>query len=164
MTALVQGGSHSSASSTSSPRLGFTHHTVPLFLPSSLSQISPDLLSFAGDEATSLEGKLAAVRKNVEAVQAVIQREKDEEIGEEFEVKINLEASKTVFFQRKDGQMVLVPHYPAVHKGGEVSLNTEEYDEFAWVSLSELLDFEPKIPNVTEMSIWAQGALKNASY
>lgn len=90
-------------------------------------------------------------------------REKTEEIGESAQVEIDLESSKTVFYRRKDGQMVLVPHYPVVYSAGKIELNEEEYSEFSWVKLADLKEFEPKIDNIYSMAIWAKSALSSSS-
>lgn len=90
-------------------------------------------------------------------------REKDEEIGIDNQVSIVLDSSRSVFFERSDGQMVLVPHYPAIFEAGKINLNEDEYSEFAWVSLSEHESFEPKIGNITEIAIWANKVLASSS-
>jgi hypothetical protein len=41
-----------------------------------------------------------------------------------------------------------------------MKLNNEEYSEFRWVAVDELLALEPKIPTIPDMVTWAL-SLKN---
>lgn len=78
-----------------------------------------------------------------------LKREKDEEVGKDFKIKINPRYCANRFFIKKDGSRMILPHYYAVYESGEIELN-EEYSEFKWVSLSDLEKFEPKISNIPE--------------
>lgn len=80
-----------------------------------------------------------------------LKREKNEEVGEGFKIKICTTYNTTtdVLFKKKDGSVMVLPHYYAVHVKGEIELG-EEYSEYRWVKLDELKDFEPKIPNIPE--------------
>jgi len=79
-----------------------------------------------------------------------LKREKDEEVGSEFKVKIFPTYSTNAFFVKKDGSRMVLPHYYAVHEEGEIKLN-EEYSEYTWVPLVDIYMFEPKIPNIPEI-------------
>ncbi len=78
-----------------------------------------------------------------------LKREKDEEVGPNFKIRICPKYSTNLFFIKKDGSRMILPHYYAVHVGGEIVLN-EEYSGYKWVALDELVAFEPKIKNIPE--------------
>lgn len=82
-----------------------------------------------------------------ESILAGLTREKNEEVGLSFKIKIMLDLSINEHFVRKDGNPMILPHYFAEHEGGEIVLS-DEYSEYKWVSLAELEDFQPKIPNI----------------
>jgi hypothetical protein len=48
---------------------------------------------------------------------AGLKREKDEEVGENFKIKIFPNLSYNTFFRKKDGNAMILPHYLAVHIG-----------------------------------------------
>lgn len=79
---------------------------------------------------------------------AALHREKSEEVGADFKVKVLPYPSIDVFFVKKDGSRMILPHFLAYHIGGEIVLN-EEYSEYAWVRLDSLSEFEPKISNIS---------------
>lgn len=79
-----------------------------------------------------------------------LKREKDEEVGNEFKVRIFPTCSTNIFFVKNDGSRMILPHYYAVHEEGEIELN-KEYSEYTWVPLAEVGSFEPKIPNIPEI-------------
>lgn len=77
-----------------------------------------------------------------------IRREKDEEVGADFRIRVaSMFSCYNVLYQKKSGQHMILPHYVAVHTGGDVSLNPDEYTAYKWVSLGELADFGPKVDN-----------------
>jgi ADP-ribose pyrophosphatase YjhB (NUDIX family) len=77
-----------------------------------------------------------------------IAREKNEEVGENFRIRVAPQFScYNVLFKKKDGASMILPHLVAVHVGGEVALNPGEYSTHKWVALDELPDFGPKIDN-----------------
>jgi len=80
-----------------------------------------------------------------------IQREKNEELGEQFKISLLQIFSLNILFRKKDGNAMIVPHYIAFHQGGEISLSQEEYSEYKWVTITELDAFGPKIENIPEM-------------
>lgn len=78
-------------------------------------------------------------------------REKNEEVGERFKIKINPVCSINVLFRKKDGSSMILPHYYALHIGGEIELNKKEYSEYQWVGLENIAGFEPKIPTIPDI-------------
>ena len=79
-----------------------------------------------------------------------IKREKNEELGEDFKVKLFHTFSLNILFRKKDGSTMIPAHYLAIHEKGEVNLNNDEYSEYKWISINELDKFEPKIQNIPE--------------
>lgn len=74
-----------------------------------------------------------------------IKREKDEEVGTDFLLKLYPSICSNVFMRKKDGNSMVLPHYLAIYQGGEIRLNPEEYSESKWVKIADLEAFEPKI-------------------
>lgn len=85
-----------------------------------------------------------------ESIVAGMKREKDEEVGSNFKIKLYPIFNTTIYFLKKDGSTMVLPHYYCQHIEGEVVLN-EEYSDYKWVPLNELENFEPKIANVESM-------------
>lgn len=83
-----------------------------------------------------------------------LKREKNEEVGENFKIKIFPTFTHNVLFRKKDGSSMILPHYLAIHESGEIKLS-EEYSEFKWVEVDDLSVFEPKIPNIDLMAKFA---------
>jgi 8-oxo-dGTP pyrophosphatase MutT (NUDIX family) len=79
-----------------------------------------------------------------------LKREKDEEAGKNFKIKIYPTFSINLLFRKKDGSVMILPHYYAVHVNGNVKL-CKEYSEYRWVNLNELDSFEPKIPTIPDI-------------
>jgi ADP-ribose pyrophosphatase YjhB (NUDIX family) len=86
-----------------------------------------------------------------ESILEGLRREKNEEVGEDFKIKIFPTFTHNVLFRKKNGSSMILPHYLAVYESGEIKLN-EEYSEFKWVEVDKLAEFEPKIPNVDVMA------------
>ena len=82
-------------------------------------------------------------------------REKAEEIGSACQIRIYTDYAINIEYQKNDGTKMLLPHYYAVFEQGEIQLN-EEYDQFVWVPLNELADFEPKVPNISDVAFSLQ--------
>lgn len=76
-----------------------------------------------------------------------LKREKDEEVGVNFQILLYPKFSMNFLFTKKDGNSMILPHYLSIHEKGEIDLN-EEYSEFQWVELDKLEEFEPKIANI----------------
>jgi 8-oxo-dGTP pyrophosphatase MutT (NUDIX family) len=85
---------------------------------------------------------------------AGMKREKNEEIGIDAKVKILPYETYNVFFRKKDGSSMILPHISGIFVSGDISIN-EEYSEYKWVLISELDNFEPKIANIPEFARWA---------
>jgi len=79
-----------------------------------------------------------------------LRREKNEEVGENFKINIFPTFSTNLSFVKKDGSSMILPHYYAVHENGEIELN-EEYSEYKWVKLEDVLNFEPKINSIPDV-------------
>jgi 8-oxo-dGTP pyrophosphatase MutT (NUDIX family) len=76
-----------------------------------------------------------------------LKREKDEEVGKDFKVRIYPTFSFNISIVKKDGSAMILPHYLAIHESGDIVLN-DEYSEFKWVKLEEIGGFEPKISTI----------------
>jgi NADH pyrophosphatase NudC (nudix superfamily) len=79
-----------------------------------------------------------------------LRREKNEEVGEEFKVRIYPTFSTNLLFRKKDGNSMILPHYLAVYERGDIKLN-EEYSDYKWVRIDELNKFEPKIESIPKI-------------
>jgi 8-oxo-dGTP pyrophosphatase MutT (NUDIX family) len=79
-----------------------------------------------------------------------MRREKEEEIGKEAQVSVAANLSYNVYFQKSDGNCMILPHHYAEYLGGNIEIN-EEYSDYKWVTLDELDAFEPKIENIPEV-------------
>lgn len=88
-----------------------------------------------------------------------LRREKTEEIGPDAQVRICPLLSYNVYFVKKDGNAMILPHYYAEYQGGEIRLN-DEYSDYRWITMIELAAFEPKIANIPEMVAWARRVRK----
>lgn len=86
-----------------------------------------------------------------ESIIAGLVREKNEEVGDRFQIKINPACSVNMLFRKKDGSSMILPHYYALYMGGEVELNKGEYSEYQWVAIENIAGFEPKIPNIPDV-------------
>lgn len=78
-----------------------------------------------------------------------IKREKDEEVGENFKIELYPDYSNNLSYRKKSGDFMILPHYYARHLDGEIDLN-EEYSDYKWVDIEELVYFEPKIKNIPD--------------
>jgi 8-oxo-dGTP pyrophosphatase MutT (NUDIX family) len=85
---------------------------------------------------------------------AGMKREKNEEISTNTLVKILPYETHNVFFCKKDGNSMVLPHIPGVFVSGEITIN-DEYSEYKWVPIVELDNFEPKIEGIFEITNWA---------
>ncbi len=80
-----------------------------------------------------------------------MKREKEEEIDKECKISVFPTFNYTTLFVKKNGSHMLLPHYLAIFKGGTILLS-DEYSEYKWVRINELKSFEPKIPNIAEVT------------
>lgn len=76
-----------------------------------------------------------------------LKREKDEEIGDKCKIKVYTAYTTNTFFTKKDGAMMVLPHYYAEFISGDIVLG-EEYEDYKWVKLNELDNFQPLIDTV----------------
>jgi ADP-ribose pyrophosphatase YjhB (NUDIX family) len=83
-----------------------------------------------------------------------LKREKNEEIGESARISVCPLTSYNAYFIKKDGSAMVIPHYYAIHQGGEITIN-DEYSDYKWVRLAELPAFEPKIETISDAVEWA---------
>ena len=97
-----------------------------------------------------------------ETLLAGMQREKNEEVGDEVRLKVLPNESYNLLFRKKDGNSMVLPHIAGVYTGGTININ-EEYSDYAWVAVEGLESFEPKISTVVEATAWAVGRLSVAS-
>ena len=79
-----------------------------------------------------------------------LKREKSEEVGEDFKVKIYLDFTSSVSFVKKDGSAMILPHYFSVYESGQIKLS-DEYSEYKWVPIKEIGSFEPKIFTIPQI-------------
>jgi ADP-ribose pyrophosphatase YjhB (NUDIX family) len=81
-----------------------------------------------------------------------MQREKNEEVGEQFRIRVApLVSCYNVHYEKKDGTHMILPHYIALHMGGEVTLNKDEYSDYKWVPVSEVETLSPKVENTVDV-------------
>jgi len=80
---------------------------------------------------------------------AGLQREKNEEVGENFKIEIYPFFTTNLFFIKKSGEFMVLPHFYARHIKGEILLS-DEYSEFQWVEIDKLINFEPKISSIPD--------------
>lgn len=79
-----------------------------------------------------------------------LKREKDEEVGETFHVKVFPTFTHNALFRKKDWNAMILPHYLGFYESWEVVLS-DEYSEYQWVKIQDLETFEPKISNIPEI-------------
>jgi 8-oxo-dGTP pyrophosphatase MutT (NUDIX family) len=89
-----------------------------------------------------------------EGLLAGMKREKDEEIGQAAKINVLPDETYNLFFRKKDGNAMVLPHVASVYVTGEIELN-DEYSDYHWVPLAEIDSFEPKIPNIPQLARWA---------
>jgi 8-oxo-dGTP pyrophosphatase MutT (NUDIX family) len=107
--------------------------------------------SFIGGKLEVSDGGLAAGLK----------REKDEEIGNKALVTVYTDITKNEYYIKNDGSAMVLPHYIAVYKGGEIELLASEYSDYQWVDVDKLSTFSPVVETVEPVTQWALG-LKDA--
>jgi len=80
-----------------------------------------------------------------------IKRELLEELGGDlnYDLRMNIAINKE--YTRKDGEYMVLPHYLAIYKGGEIEINQQEYSDYTWVGLEEVDDINC-IPNIKEIA------------
>jgi 8-oxo-dGTP pyrophosphatase MutT (NUDIX family) len=93
---------------------------------------------------TFIGGKMENTDKSI---LAGLKREKNEEVGASFKIKICLTYSINHLYTKKDKTRMILPHYFAVYQSGNIHLN-EEYSEFKWIPIEALEKFEPKVSTI----------------
>jgi ADP-ribose pyrophosphatase YjhB (NUDIX family) len=112
------------------------------------------------DEYWSLIG--GKMETTDETIIGSIKREKDEEIGKGFRMRIApMFSCYNVLFKKKDGARMILPHIVAQRLDGEVRLNSSEYSEYRWVAVTELASFGPKVDNTGDV---VQNAVRLLSF
>jgi hypothetical protein len=92
-------------------------------------------------------GKMETTDKNtIESMK----REKDEEVGENFKIKVCTSFNSLTTFKKKNGQHMVAAHFFAKYASGEITLNGE-YSDYKWVPVSEFETFEPKVKDNVEV-------------
>jgi len=89
-----------------------------------------------------------------EGLLAGMKREKDEEIGQAAKINVLPDETFNLFFRKKDGNTMVLPHIASIYVSGEIELN-DEYSDYRWVPLVDIDGFEPKVPNITQLARWA---------
>lgn len=84
-----------------------------------------------------------------------IKREKQEEIGRRALILVAPQLSFNVYFTKKDGSAMVLPHIYGRYVSGDIELN-DEYSNYKWVAIDELDSFEPKIETIPAAVAWAQ--------
>jgi ADP-ribose pyrophosphatase YjhB (NUDIX family) len=79
-----------------------------------------------------------------------LKREKNEELGEDFKIRIFLDFTTNIYFVKKDGSKMILPHIYAIHESGEIKLN-EEYSGYKWVLLEDVSTLENIIPTIPDI-------------
>lgn len=79
-----------------------------------------------------------------------VRREKNEEIGQRCTLKLYPLFTINKYFQKKDGNYMILPHYYAEYNNGVIQLSAE-YSKYQWVLITDLKKFEPKISNIPEI-------------
>jgi NADH pyrophosphatase NudC (nudix superfamily) len=71
-----------------------------------------------------------------------LQREKNEEIGPDAKLKVcYMMSCYQVWYTKKDGNSMVLPHHIAIYQGGDIKLNPEEYDDYKWVLVKDVDKF-----------------------
>ncbi|MDD2637184.1 MAG: NUDIX hydrolase [Bacteroidales bacterium] len=92
---------------------------------------------------------------------AGMKREKDEEIGAGNKIKILPNETYNLYYRKKDGSCMILPHIPGIFISGEIVIN-HEYSEYSWVPIAEIDRFEPKIANIPKFTRWALQKINSA--
>ena len=68
-----------------------------------------------------------------------LKREKDEEIGPDVRLKVcYMMSCYQVWYTKKNGNSMILPHHIAIYQGGEIKLNADEYDDYKWVPVEQI--------------------------
>ena len=89
------------------------------------------------------------------SIVAALGREKDEEVGRDFRIRLLPRFSIDTHFIKKDGSQMILPHYYAEYVSGAVDLS-DEYSEHLWLESDNL----GSARNIIENLRWIVPALK----
>lgn len=90
------------------------------------------------------------------SIEAALRREKNEEVGRAFKIRLLPRFTIDTHFVKNDGNHMILPHFYAEFVSGEIRLS-EEYSEARWVPLDEL----DHVVNIIENLRWIVPALKS---
>ncbi len=107
-----------------------------------------DLYSFIGGKMETTDQKFFKGLKKEEL--EGLRREKNEEVGKDFKIKIYQKLTTNYFYIKKDGNHMILPHYYAIYKNGKIELSNE-YSNHKWVEINKISSFKPMIKNVPEV-------------
>lgn len=82
-----------------------------------------------------------------------LQREKNEEVGENVVLRVATTMSYNAYYVKAGGQHMVLPHYYAEYVTGDIVLS-KEYSEYVWVPTVDLDAFGPKVENIPEIVAW----------
>jgi 8-oxo-dGTP pyrophosphatase MutT (NUDIX family) len=72
-----------------------------------------------------------------------LRREKIEEIGIDAKIIVcYMMSCYQVWYTKKNGNSMVLPHHIAIHQGGEIKLNPGEYDDYKWVSIKDIDQYD----------------------
>ncbi len=80
-----------------------------------------------------------------------MKREKNEEVGEKFIIRLNPVFNTSNYFIKKDGNSMILSHYYSQYVRGGIELN-DEYSNYKWVAVNDLDHFQPLVETIPEMT------------
>ncbi len=95
--------------------------------------------TFIGGKTETTDGSLAEG----------LRREKNEEIGPDAKLKVCYKMScYQVWYTKKNGNSMVLPHHIAVYQGGDIKLNPDEYDDYKWIPVADIEEYAQIPENV----------------
>lgn len=89
--------------------------------------------TFIGGKSETTDGGLVAG----------LQREKNEEIGPDAKLKVcYMMSCYQVWYTKKNGNSMILPHHIAIYQGGDMQLNPGEYDDYKWVPIEHIDEYD----------------------
>jgi NADH pyrophosphatase NudC (nudix superfamily) len=89
--------------------------------------------TFIGGKTETTDGSLLAG----------LQREKNEEIGPDAKLKIcYMMSCYQVWYTKKNGNSMVLPHHIAIYQSGKIKLNPNEYDDYKWVPITAINQYD----------------------
>ncbi|MCD4704895.1 NUDIX hydrolase [bacterium] len=80
-----------------------------------------------------------------------LKREKNEEVGVDFKIRIFPNFTTNIHFVKKDGSPMILPHFYSIHESGSIQLNNDEYSEYKWVLLKDIPNLKNIISNIPDI-------------